>query len=518
MALVVIIFSACTGEREVRRVLAKVDKIMEEHPDSALLFISKVDTVKALRSDEVKALYYLLLIQAQYKCNESTPQEDKLGFCLDYFKQSGDEEKMVRAYYYRAMTLYDRKKYDEAIPLLKEGVLLAEKLGDDELISKFYDTLGNINGNAGDYRQVIKYKKRFLACSVKMNNWNYIAWGNIDIGLAYHKLGQDDSSDFYYKKVIPILDKVKKDKAYILTNIGCMYLRHNDLQTAEKYLKKSLKLKMRINAVAALSDLYMREGRLEDAEKLRIRVMSSGDADLKITMMKSYAGILQASGDAERACEAYRWLFNITDSLRSQNKENVIAQLQMMYDYTKAESERQESERKSYMYLSFSLSLIIMALIVSACLYRRHEKKSKAREKKYEKTIADNERKISELQKKNEENIEDKHMRLGHGFEIYKELKSGRLVTIKSSYDRSCLVDFFSICEHKEYHRLVLEYGDLPAGLKVSAVLYSMGISDEDMKSVLGVSEQTVRANKSKLKKSKKCDIPKAPINQDNAD
>lgn len=535
IAFVVIAFSACVGERDVRRALANADKLMEGHPDSALLLISTIDTANDLRDDELRALYYLLLTQAQYKCFSPTPLEDSLEFSLAYFRQSGNDEKTARACYYRAMTLYDHGRYNDAIPLLKEGVLLAEKLGDDELISKFYDTMGDINGEAGDYWQMLKYKKMFLAHSVKMQNIDYIVWSNIDVGLAFHKLGMNDSSDYYYTKAIPFLDKAGK-YAYVLANIGNMYLRHNDLQTAEKYLLRSLDLEMKANTIAALSDLYMREGRLEDAAKLRAKVMSSQDADLKITMMSRYAENLLAGGDVKGAGEIYRWLFKLTDSLRAKNKENVIVELQKKYDYTKAEYEKQKSERESYMYLSIAL-LAIIVLIMVVYLYRRSKfrlhKVIETNKEEYETVIAEkmlhisviesqvkqlgsdkaaNEREISELHKEIREMLEVAYMRLGRGRRIYEDLKSGGRPVINSTDDRSCLIEYFSICEYKKYYRLLYEYGALPLGLKTCAVLYSMGISDDDMASVLDVSGQTVRSNKSKLKNLKKRHAPKGAI------
>ncbi len=96
-------FCACSCGQRSAELLSQADSLVENYPDSALVLLGQIGRVDSLSDDE-RALYYLLLTQAQYKCYEPTTADSLMPFCVSHFVSCGDSYNHVRALYYNAVT------------------------------------------------------------------------------------------------------------------------------------------------------------------------------------------------------------------------------------------------------------------------------------------------------------------------------------------------------------------------------------------------------------------------------
>lgn len=530
--LAVIMF-ACADCSDSFKLLTDADRLMESNIDSALTLLNRIDTAADLREDGRKALYYLLLTQAQYKKYRPVTADSMLNFSLEYYKRIGDDEKLARTYYYMGMIAYDRKQYETSIPQLKEGLGVAKNLNNDELISKYYESLCNVNIENQDLDTGLKYARLFLELSQKMNNYEYIIRGYDAVALAFRKMEMNDSADIYYKKVLPLLNKVgKKEKACIMTNIGCMYLWHHDFKMAKQYFEQSLVFEFRYNTIAALSHIYFKEGNIGKATELYNCVMKTDKPHLKMRLMKCYAEYYTQHGNFNSASAIYKQLSDYVDSLRTSQSKNIIAELEKKYDKTEAEHRRETAEMRLWIILSLSLAGFfgfISAIMIIIRYYKRIIKRMKRLTKKIrreyvsvleekqeqmdkisetikelEKDRAKNEKAIQKLHKKMADIKQNLCMRLGRGRNIFNKIKNGMEVFLKKNDERSYLIDYYSIREYKTFYRWNMKYAKLTSGLLVFLILCDMGIGDDRIKEILGISDTTIRANRSKLKKQEK--------------
>ena len=533
-SLLAVILSACADSSDSFKLLTDADRLMENNTDSALTLLNRIDTATDLREDGRKALYYLLLTQAQYKKYHPATADSMLNFSLEYYKRIGDDEKYARTYYYMGMIAFEQKQYEKSIQLLKDGFKIAGKLDNDELISKYYESMCEINNVAGNYTQALEYLKKFYSYSLKIQNVIYTANVYANMAYIYNKQERYDSSDFYYKKLIPLLNKVKakEDKAHFATNIGCMYLRRGDLDSAKLYLTQSLNIKWRHNTAAALSDIYLREGNLAEATNMRDKALKTANPELKKEILAVYADFLAKSGNNQKAHETYRQVIQISDSLRSAEKKNTIVELQMKYDNKEVEHRRETAEMRLWIILSLSLAGLfgfISAIMIIIRYYKRIIKRMKRLTKKIrreyvsvleekqeqmdkisetikelEKDRAKNDKAIQKLHKKMADIKQNLCMRLGRGHNIFNKIKDGMEVFLKQNDERSYLIDYYSIREYKTFYRWNMKYTKLTSGLLVFLILSDMGIGDDRIMEILGISDTTIRANRSKLKKQEK--------------
>lgn len=76
---------SCGQHSKYRETLVKVEALMVEHPNSALVVLQDIDTAM-LQSAEDKALYALLYTQAEDKNYIDNADDSKIRFAVDYYK------------------------------------------------------------------------------------------------------------------------------------------------------------------------------------------------------------------------------------------------------------------------------------------------------------------------------------------------------------------------------------------------------------------------------------------------
>lgn len=79
--------------------LVHAEKIMEDKPDSALLLLEKMQPIDNV-SDRERAIYFLLLTQAQDKNYITHTTDSLIQIAANYFESHNDVERTTLAYYY----------------------------------------------------------------------------------------------------------------------------------------------------------------------------------------------------------------------------------------------------------------------------------------------------------------------------------------------------------------------------------------------------------------------------------
>ena len=90
------IIVACSVSNKVDTELAEIEKIMNDHPDSALYRLQQIDT-NSLNTDRRDALYRLLYSQALDKNYIDITSDSIIAPAVEYFNGSDDEYHKILA-------------------------------------------------------------------------------------------------------------------------------------------------------------------------------------------------------------------------------------------------------------------------------------------------------------------------------------------------------------------------------------------------------------------------------------
>lgn len=357
-------------------------------------------------------------------------------------------------------------------------------------------------------------KKQIELC-LKRNDTVRLVHGYAHASLACYRLGHRDSFNAYLLRTLPLLDKVKdRDKAYILNNIANMYLRENDMAKAEYYARKAFDTGSSINSIATLGKVYSLKGDGEKAKELWRKAASMSTADLRKEILTAYANYCSQRCDFREALVALNESYCLSDSLAKMSARKELVELQLRYD-------KSVEEARSYRYLFFSLALLMLLSIISlVCIYiiykyKKNRKRTEDLMNLKETQLQAAEEQISELEKSSAERIREvkvlkqeieqmqsmKAEHLGRGYAVFNKLMKHDFEGLYDTREwRPSFVDFCSMRYYDKVKRWRLIQSITNGQLLYVFLWEVMGFTDKDVEQLLGITNATLRAAKSRLK------------------
>ena len=115
LALIHIILISCDGighpiidfwKVENPSIFQKVERLMPQHPDSALMLLEQIENKENL-SRKDKAHYYLLLTEAEDKTRAKHASDSLITIATDYYENTDDSKRKAKAWYYRGRVNQD---------------------------------------------------------------------------------------------------------------------------------------------------------------------------------------------------------------------------------------------------------------------------------------------------------------------------------------------------------------------------------------------------------------------------
>ena len=142
----------------------------------------------------------------------------------------------------------------EALNYAFDGLKLAEKLH-DSVKTSFYDNIGEIYRDLGEFDKAIEYLNTGLSIKQKNNNLKDIAISYNKLGKVYVNQTEYDKSIEYFIKAVKIMEQLEnlEGQGFYLNNIGIVYDLQKMYDKALEYYKLSLKIKEEINHDAGVA-------------------------------------------------------------------------------------------------------------------------------------------------------------------------------------------------------------------------------------------------------------------------
>lgn len=208
--LAVLVCGACRRQPDRQLELAKA--LMETRPDSALA-IMETYRLPDNASKYDKAIYSLLLTQAQYKNYIDIESDSLITRASDYFIDKNHPEEASLSLFLKGMISMDHGSLGNAAVSLTQGFEIAKEnrlylqqglcaRGLYQLYAKLYDGSGQIH-----------YAKEALKAFTKSGREDWIDYARLDLATAYSNSGNYDKA---IENASNLLDKATKDGDSIL--------------------------------------------------------------------------------------------------------------------------------------------------------------------------------------------------------------------------------------------------------------------------------------------------------------
>ena len=355
--------------------LQRAEALMYPHPDSALHILQAMD----MPGDELnRATWALFTTQAKYKLYQ-TQSDSLLNIALPYFLENGDAQRKALTLYYRAALYKEHKDIEKAQEFYYQAIKEVEKTEDYVLGHLIYAGLGGLYL----YRDLIDYAKEVYIKAYDYaqmaNNKKAIIASCMYLGRIEKELHNYNKAIVYYNEAITLSKEINASEMLVsaLNDLALGYMYSKDFQNALHYIKESIKiaekdsLEINESRYTTIGQIYLKLNQLDSAEFYIKKALTSSNVyrleNAYITLHNIYNKknlYKEASSSLAKA-----WIYN--DSITKLDKSRTLIEMQEKYDQQKvkdeAETELRLQKQRTQMYIG-----IIIVVVLLAGVYARH--------------------------------------------------------------------------------------------------------------------------------------------------
>ncbi len=155
--------------------------------------------------------------------------------------------------------------YAAAIKILNQALSLNEEIHNPLGIAVNMLNLGVSYANLKDHEQAIRHYLISLPITESLHRVDLIGLNYLNLGKSYLVLKQYDSSFYYLQRGLSFTNSnnnIQREHAYLLKNLGRLYLETQKFQLADSTLKASRNLNMLLGLTSEVASLYYMLGKL----------------------------------------------------------------------------------------------------------------------------------------------------------------------------------------------------------------------------------------------------------------
>lgn len=505
---------SCSEKSEVLKKLEQADALTYNYDySSAGQILNSID-INDLDTKELRAFYNLLKTEIIFRCENIQGVDSLINVSIEYYKRSGDKEKLATAYYIRALQFFDVNN-EKALLDLKEAEAIVEKADNLKLKKRIYAGLTILYGDADEFPKSLQYARKEYACAEKIGDKKTKAYTLLNLSVSYDRTGQKDSAAWCIHECEKLADVLEPYyQAYMYYGLGSAYAV-SDIEKAEECLKKSIELEPLPQAYTLLSDIYMQSGRVQMAEKMWNEVMQMPWDEFKVGVLNAKLEYDYQNHDFEEYCNTQKAKSEAMERYYEKRLQNKADELSRKYDIDLY----QHKVRSRTI-----ISILIVALVIAILVFlhhirvRRVENKKMELELNYEKTknaSAIMEKRIAELEsdkksktteltnlKSKSEKLKEKMQNnLKHGHILYDKLKCCESPINWTDDDLLCLFDFVATIDPEFIFSLDTDYEGLNAQQKLFLVADEfLKKQDHELCDMFNLGKDSLRNKRNRIK------------------
>lgn len=419
------IMTACCTDPKVDKRLSHAESIMESAPDSALLILNGIDPI-ILKGDRNRALYALLMTQAQDKAMIDIADTCLINRAANFFSDDDPHHRMLTLYYL-GKCLYNLADYTGAIIRFMKAAELASTLGNAKYLGMIYREISTVYFNIYASKEQLHYAKKAYEAFKQYPDSSYAWYSMNDLANAY-------CSALDYKNSLRLSNMTLK-----------IAQRNNDSMLMNQAITligiSQIGLRKYQEAISTYEAL-MNRGSLEthDFERYLLAVSHSGDKAKIDSLSKVIAAnkhlisvvpheFIILTGNYKEAYKSLKRRCDSQDKLirkvLTQNVTRTINSL-TMFEKMKAENALEKTEVQKTFIITVAMIIFITLIII-------YMMRTSAMKKKEEEFILDAENMKNELKDKKTAFAQTISDLIGKRYEILDNLCSSYYDPVQSS-------------------------------------------------------------------------------------
>ncbi len=321
---------------------------------------------------------------------------------ISLLKQTGDIEALIATYINASDSYRNVGNYEEALQLSFKAMqqfdnLKVKTFRDSIKEAHIFKGIANIYVSQRKIKSAENYYMKAMSIYKKYGANTDLA--DIYLNLGYLHINEPQKAKRNYLKALKLYKKTNKI-ALAYLNLGEVYMRENEIDSAKYFLENSLKLYKEIDdkrgitqVLSSISDIYYKQKELQKALKYSSEAFKIaqkiGDIQIINTVSAQMYEIYKALGKYKEALAMHELYKKTQDSIFNTNNEQKLTQIALTYEFDKQRAQEElkykEELKRQKIVKNFSIAIsffVLMAFIALFSAFRTKKRKNKELEKK----------------------------------------------------------------------------------------------------------------------------------------
>ena len=383
LILIPIIWISCDGMGHQTIDFRKIENLMPQHPDSALMLLEQIENKENL-SRKDKAHYSLLLTEAEDKTYVTHTTDSLISIAADYYEKTDDLGRKAKAWYYKGRINQDLGHPLKAQEYYLKALRDEEKIEDHALLGRIHNHIGMLYAYQKVYEKALPFQKKAVENFHLINDSTGQVFALRDLGRTFLMLGLQDSSIICNQKAIALMRKRIIPSVY--TELAGLYIDRQRMEEAHGLLRTSLqnvaKPQAKYPVYLVLGELYKKSGQIDSAcFYLQACINSAPLPETRAGGLFHLKEIALEKGQWEQAALLSKQYELLKDSIEQGKNAESIRNVQAFYSYNEIEQDLWEarlyaSKQKSFYSLLITACLFLLTVALLRFIHYRRERKS----------------------------------------------------------------------------------------------------------------------------------------------
>ena len=381
LILIPIIWISCDGMGHQTIDFRKIENLMPQHPDSALMLLEQIENKENL-SRKDKAHYYLLLTEDKTYVTHTT--DSLISIAADYYEKTDDLGRKAKAWYYKGRINQDLGHPLKAQEYYLKALRDEEKIEDHALLGRIHNHIGMLYAYQKVYEKALPFQKKAVENFHLLSDSTGQVFALRDLGRTFLMLGHQDSAIICNQKAIALMRKRIIPSVY--TELAGFYIDRQRLEEAHGLLRTSLqnvaKPQAKYPVYLVLGELYKKSGQIDSAcFYLQACINSAPLPETRAGGLFHLKEIALEKGQWEQAALLSKQYELLKDSIEQGKNAESIRNVQAFYSYNEIEQDLWEarlyaSKQKSFYSLLITTCLFLLTVALLRFIHYRRERKS----------------------------------------------------------------------------------------------------------------------------------------------
>ena len=360
MLLLSFLTSCSRGNREISASLDRIEQVVQQHPDSALLELVRLDSLLDagavhLEGDAQHARYALLKTQTHDKNWIDDTSDSLILRAVRYYDEHGSKREQMLAHYYHGAIFRNARDYGAAFVAYRQAESLALELEDSHYLSLIYGNLSSLSYET--YSQdAIEYCQKSLKYARLSNNTRQAFHIMSKMAQIYTTQLVNDSAEYWYRNVLDSLPASDPIVQSCLTSYIEQCITNEKYQLADSLLNLLSPIEQPVDLLNKAC-LFQMKGMSDSAD---VYIRHAKEALLTPEQMIFYyeklSWIAEMKGELSSAIEFNR------ARIKEENEVVTTIFSKSVSDYQR-NFEQQQKEYVEYRYTQYKHWSILVALL-----------------------------------------------------------------------------------------------------------------------------------------------------------